>query len=266
MIDSKAFGRKLEEFISKKGIYCKEFADQIGTSEHRLNEWISGTKMPNKDFTSRIIESLGLDEDQAQDLRSFLFHDPKAEIIDHNNVYYPTGILIPYNQDKLKEVQSYQMQIDFILDQLASIQEKTEKVSELSGSGKDVVSNGDPEIESEIQEIKKKLENARFTSEQLTAPVILPAPEDIQVRLVSSTSLQRLEEYREEENNWFSLSGVFFGAFLGMLANHFSGGTLSTEGWLLAVILFGFSFLTFISGRRFRARGEKITNQIFKVK
>ena len=266
MIDSKAFGRKLEEYISKKGINYKEFADRIGTSEHKLNEWISGTKMPNKDFASRIIESLGLDEDQAQELISLLFQDPKAEIKGQDNVYYPTGILIPYNQDKLKEVQSYQNQIDFILNQLASIQEKTERVSELSGSGKDVVSTGNPEIESEIQEIKKKLENARSTSEQLTAPVILPAPEDIQVRLVSSTSLQRLEEYREEENNWFSLSGVFFGAFLGMLANHYSGGTLSIEGWYLVAILVGLTIFTFFSGRRFKARGEKISNQIFKVK
>jgi len=75
------------------------------------------------------------------------------------------------------------------------------------------------QLEHRLEEMLKTANRAVGRSQELTARVRLPRLEDMDVHLVPSHSLERLEEYRSDENVAYLLIGAFGGAVLGILAN-----------------------------------------------
>jgi hypothetical protein len=80
------------------------------------------------------------------------------------------------------------------------------------------------ELSSKVQALTRLAEEAQERSQELTVPVLLPSVEDMQVRLVPSHSLERLEEYRSDESTYYLLFGLFRGAILGILSNWVTDG------------------------------------------
>ncbi len=95
-----------------------------------------------------------------------------------------------------------------------------------------------PELTPTMQQIEKLVEKAQEKTKELTAPVLLPSPQDIEVRLVASHSLDRLEEYRADESLYFLLIGLFGGAVLGILSNWFTNETLTMTRFSIVFIIF----------------------------
>ena len=93
---------------------------------------------------------------------------------------------------------------------------------------------------------------------KLTANVILPAPEDMQVRLVSASALERLDEYRGNENKWFAWMGIFIGSTLGLLINVVTGGSLKAEGIVLLVVLVTMGGLTGWTAYQEKQKGDRV--------
>jgi len=95
-----------------------------------------------------------------------------------------------------------------------------------------------PELTPTMQQIEKLVEKAQEKTKELTAPVLLPSPQAIEVRLVASHSLDRLEEYRADESLYFLLIGLFGGAVLGILSNWFTNETLTMTRFSIVFIIF----------------------------
>lgn len=99
------------------------------------------------------------------------------------------------------------------------------------------------ELDRRLGDMLKTANRAVGRSEELTARVILPQQEDMDVRLVPSHSLERLEEYRSDENIAYLLIGLFGGAILGILGNW-----VTSENFVITrvstVLVFVFAFLT----------------------
>lgn len=78
----------------------------------------------------------------------------------------------------------------------------------------------------------------------LTAPVQIPARELLSVKLVPLETVERLEEYRSDENVALTFLGTALGGVLGFLVNVVTNGTeLSRGSWaflglLLLVVVF----------------------------
>lgn len=70
-----------------------------------------------------------------------------------------------------------------------------------------------------LDEIAKTIDRASAKSKELKADIVLPPKEVMDVRLVPSHSLDRLDEYRSDENKAYLLIGAFCGTILGILAN-----------------------------------------------
>lgn len=94
------------------------------------------------------------------------------------------------------------------------------------------------QLEQRIQEILKTADRAAGQGELLTARVILPRQEDMNVRLIPSHSFERLEEYRSDENIAYLLIGVFAGGICGILSNWAANESLVITRFSLVLMCF----------------------------
>jgi hypothetical protein len=97
----------------------------------------------------------------------------------------------------------------------------------------------DAELRNRVEELQSSLNAVREAGQQVTAPVYMPAPEDMAVRLVSAGSLDSLEEYQNDWGVCLALFGVFAGLTGGLaLAPVVSPSTNLSKGyWLLLACL-----------------------------
>ena len=88
-------------------------------------------------------------------------------------------------------------------------------------------------VAEEVQSLKATLAELQATSQQLTAPVDFPRPEEMRQTLVPSMWLHQLEEYRQEQTKWYAWLGVIGGALLGIAINVVTGGEMTPAASVL---------------------------------
>jgi hypothetical protein len=98
------------------------------------------------------------------------------------------------------------------------------------------------------------LNRLQTTSRAITAPVAFPSSADLTVKLVPSTFLERLEEYRSEESKWLSALCIFVGAILAVFINITTGGTMGAQTWFILLIL---SIVALFAGWSARSYGKR---------
>jgi hypothetical protein len=79
----------------------------------------------------------------------------------------------------------------------------------------------------------------------------------MEVKLVPSTILSSLEEYRGDENVLFGFFGLFLGALIGIFTSLATGGTFTSATWLVGIILGLATALTLTTAIVTRRRGNK---------
>jgi transcriptional regulator with XRE-family HTH domain len=262
MTDSKAFGKLLTEFRLIRGISQEDLGSKIKISKSRLMEWEAGSKTPNFDYAQRIVKALSLENEQARYLLSLAGHDHN-DVIFSSGIYHPTGLVIN-DQATERSRKENEQTIQKFNEQLAQTQHAIDEISSKLDKTPPNQTKEKGEIISEIHKLKESLADVRISSQSITAPVILPPPEDMEVRLVSSTSLQRLEEYRSEENKWYAVMGIFLGAVLGIFINVTTGGSMTSVAWILVATFAGFGALTGLTARNYQTRGNEIRARILR--
>jgi transcriptional regulator with XRE-family HTH domain len=117
-------------------------------------------------------------------------------------------------------------------------------------------------IREQLQNLEQTISGVLATSQRIVAPVILPPTEDLQVRLVAATSLVRLEEYRQEENKWFAVTGIFLGGILGVFVNWVTGGVMSAAAWVLVAAFAVMGGVAGYSTREYRKRAAPLWKRV----
>ena len=114
-------------------------------------------------------------------------------------------------------------------------------------------------VTEQVKTVANLVEQVQANSKELMAPVLLPPMEDMEVRLVASHSLERLEEYRSDENKYYLFIGLFGGAILGILSNWFTSAQFTITRFslvfiaLLAILTLACVFM--VTGISRRAKG-----------
>lgn len=101
------------------------------------------------------------------------------------------------------------------------------------------------------------------------APVELPTPEQMKVRLVPSHLLTRLEETRSDENRWSNIAALFIGAALGFISDFAISGQKCSDLSLAAkvvliVFVIGIAFAA-MEYRRYRNRAEFAWKEMMEI-
>lgn len=135
--------------------------------------------------------------------------------------------------------------------QLESLQKQVEEIKEKPDSD---------EIPAKLEEITR----TATAAQQLTADVVLPPADTMAVRLVPVHQLERLEEYRSDENWSFLFLGTFFGAILGIFSNWAANEplTISRFSVILLILLVLLSSIMVAWLYRLRNRTNNILGKI----
>lgn len=172
--------------------------------------------------------------------------------------------------------------IDDVLNAIADIRlqlEKLQSPSEIQRTSPADISEINERIESLFEQLKSQVSNdsarqyANLLEEvrqqqilvsDITAPVEIPAPNQMKVKLVPSHLLKHMEETRADENQWYSVAWAFVGAILGVIVNWVTSNQIEiTRPALVVMATFAIvSFLAFKTARRYANRAEIIRNEM----
>jgi hypothetical protein len=119
-----------------------------------------------------------------------------------------------------------------------------------------------PEFEDLIESLKsiQRQSNTKSPIVQVTAPVELPTPDQMKVKLVPSHLLSQLEETRADESYWSSVGWAFLGAALGVIVNWITSNqfTITRPSLIVILVFIICSALAFVATRRYSGRSKAI--------
>jgi len=207
MTARRTFGKALNAIRGQKNISRTELAKRLGTSIETITEWEQDLRLPVPEIFQKIVKVLELNHKEAE----YLDMAARTKIIPLNDAY----------DFKVREASGKELefQLDNLKKQLAAIAASQENKSS----------------QEDFRGMKKQIEQIEKTTQQLTAEVLLPPAEAMKVRLVTTTSLESLEEYRSDQGIWFAGGGLFIGAALGILVNWATGSEMTRTSGILIV-------------------------------
>ncbi len=132
--------------------------------------------------------------------------------------------------DSAAKVQVSASELVQIKNELANVHNLLNEV-QTSANGKKIDSQLQKKVESASLAVQEKVD-------ELSARVILPRKEDMDVPLVPSHLLDRLEEYHSDEKVIYSLIGLFGGAMLGILGNWATNESFTVTRFSVVLLVF----------------------------
>lgn len=271
------FGETLNRARRRWALTQADLATAIGLARGSVAHWEQGRRLPSPQQVLQIASVLNLSVTETNELllmagyRALGDAEPAKE----------TGLVLGWadlkasaemdvgphvvtkNIDAAKEMQA---QINDLQDSVVSLRSSIESLPEsiIDGVNKEQTDEQSLSLVEETQNILRTLKDLQSTSREIYAPVSLPTPEQMKVPLVPSTYVERIEEYRNEQNVWFSLAGVFLGAILGLTINWVTGGKMEGPALVVLGILVLMLLVTGLSALKFKKRADKLRDLLLK--
>lgn len=262
MIQIRTFGEALTLLRTRNDLSQQELAEKSGISRDTIANWELNNKIPaERQIVIELGNVLQLNAHELNVLLRLTQFNPIDKSTDGSIETITVGryIIMPDSSLQYDHIQELQVQIRDIQDSVISLHEKA-ATKEASSTP-----NGNSSLTDEIENLKAHIGTLQTTSQQLTAPIRLPDPDEMEVKLVPIESIQRLEEYRADENKWNSWLGVFVGAIIAIIVNIVTGGQTKTETWILLVVFAFLCMLTGLSAYNYKKRADKLVAHLLKT-
>ncbi len=269
MSASPVFHELLKKYRYESGFTQVDLAKALDNHQPVISNFERGRSTPTRDEILAITKVLKLNESQTNGLLISAKYPPIQETITSGGgtAVEAAMKLLNYNiYGQTPANSSYQelnIQIQDLKDSISSLSENFTK-SNAANSTKNP-----PQSETllaQVQDLQTSISELQATSKEITAPVALPTKQQLEVRLIPTTSFERLEEYRAEENKWFTWSGVFFGAVIGIFVNLVTGGEATISTWIVAITFLVMVIVTGLSARNYSQRAKNLRDEIIEKK
>lgn len=259
-INIKQFSNLLQQQLARMNLNQVSLAEKLEVSPRTVKKWIAGARPPR---IETILHMANILELSAETTNLLLI----------NAGYKPTNM--PHakkGEDKINSLQyqtfpeassstgyPFDKELQNRIDNIQTTVETLQNIVAAPNQDNSELLKG---IQEELTVLTNNLVKFEAKAKEITAPVRMPKPDAMQVTLVSTTNLERLEEYRHESNKWDTVFGIFIGSVLGLLSNLVTGGKLGFEAWVLIAILGGMSGLTWWTAYKYKERAAKVKNKI----
>lgn len=207
---AKPFSNTLKEIIAEKKITFRMLAEALDVSHTSLTGVFSGNVPPRLGLLTKIAIELDLSNEQiARLFKSAGYIAPDRELLlllNDSLQEQKNRATDDQMESKLNLEDAYvslRTSIDNSIIKLKKDEDKTQAPSDRG------------ELIDELIIAFNQLNDSKIS--ELTAPVQMPSRHRMKVKLIPITGLNALEEYRSDQNQFFSIAFMFLGAFLGMI-------------------------------------------------
>jgi hypothetical protein len=127
---------------------------------------------------------------------------------------------------------------------------------------------GQESLKKEISDLRRSVEKLHSEGTKLSARVLFPTQDELDVRLVKLDAITSLEQHRTDESRWYSVFWAFVGATLGVVVNWATAETIqfSKPSIILILVFALIGLLTWREAQRFERRAETAKQSILNVR
>jgi transcriptional regulator with XRE-family HTH domain len=256
--DESNFAKDLRTFRHLKQVTQAELAAKILVPQSSIARWESGRTLPSSNVIYKIAMALELTDGETEYLIRTAKRESNTgtrrankspEIINSQNL--TAQILPAAYSDQIRGLQVQFKDVENAIDELSKRLEQSQSQNDQTIT-----------VAEEVESLKQNFAELQATSEALTVPIRIPSRERMQVHLVPSTLLERLEEYRSDESMWLVWFGIFVGSIIGVFVNVATGGQMKNEAWLLIGVFIVMSGLTGGFAYKAKMRGSKLKHEL----
>lgn len=219
-----------------------DLANEIGTHQPFISNFEKDRMKPDRGQVIEIAASLGLKDDELNlllDKATYDRYNPESDHIERVKITQPT-------ETKAEISKEFNTQLEDLKYLVSSLDSKFEE-----GKPSEDLKNQIDELQTTVADLQKK-------GATLSAPVQLPSSQKMAVKLIPTNTFDTLEEYRADQNKWFSVCTLFVGAILGIIINLSTGATADKTTWIVLTILFVISIFSGHSGWSYSQRSKKL--------
>ncbi|WP_110715288.1 helix-turn-helix domain-containing protein [Salinicola acroporae] len=242
-----SLGDLLRKMRVSSGKTQVDLANDIGSHQPFISNFEKGRMKPGRDQILKIGHSIGLEADELNLLLAAADYDkyePGNDKIEK--------IVSSSNKESKEEIsKGFNTQLEDLKYIVSSLDSKLTE-------GKP----GEDELKNQIEELQTTVEDLRKKGATLSAPVQLPSSQKMAVKLVPTSTFDTLEEYRSDQNKWFSVCTLFVGSILGIVINLSTGAKADKTTWIVLVVLLVISLFSGHSGWCYSQRSKKLKDSI----
>lgn len=245
------FGPLVRHFMQKRQVRMQDLAKHLNISPSSLSRILAGDSMPSGSMVRKIAKYFELSNSEVIKLLKSADSALEKPI--------PLQPVMASSHMHIETVKAHSGLEDPIINLQTTVDTLQKIVAETQTKDNSKMMAS---IREELAILTSNITKLETEAKELTAPVRFPKPSAMEITLVPTTMLERLEEYRHESNKWDTVFGIFIGAVLGLLSNLVTGGKMAFETWALTAILVGLSGFTWWSGYRYKERARLIKEEI----
>jgi hypothetical protein len=125
------------------------------------------------------------------------------------------------------------------------------------------ISNGNRIGKDDIEKLRQQIDRMELYLNP-SIPLIIPEPQDLAVHLVKADLLNIMEDYRSDENKWYSTAWAFIGAILGVIVNWLTAQTFSISiPAIVLIVVFGIvALLSWVSAKNYGKRAKELKSDM----
>jgi len=218
------FGTLMKLLRLGKNISLTDLHEQTDIPVIEIESIENESKIPPITIVKKITDALNLSDEELDTLMNEYDNVRENTAVEIAKIFSPDKSLL---LSRIKEKDEIDNQINELKKTIDSIDTKINIPA--ANINQETIST----LTDEFGKLRDSIQSLQSASDAITAPVSIPAPEEMEVKLIASNSLDRLEEYRDELNLWYSITGITAGAALGQLLNLVTGSTINNIGFTM---------------------------------
>jgi transcriptional regulator with XRE-family HTH domain len=266
-------GQTLRSLRVGRGVSQDELSDAISVDRTTVSTWeVGGRELTRANLTD-IAVALRLSRNEADYLLQLAGYDDLSpeELARLRQAHAPAAPALPspeqppgaWRPDPAAPPAAPATDVSRRMTaQLHDLQDSLQNAATQVSADGTLATPGATSIRQEVENALLTVLQLRETSRELNARVIPPAPEDMEVRLMSTESLHRLDEYRSEEQKWMAVACVFLGAGIGIVVNIATGARPTDVGWAMLVLFSLFTILCAVTTVQYGRRARRLREHI----
>ena len=229
MIKDNKFGELLRKFRVDKKFTQNDLSTLLAYSRSTVARWELGETLPDRETIEWIAKSLELNQYEFNLLLLAGGYQSAEEVISIQSL--PTN---NYHERNPEDIQSY---LEQLRTQARDINDAVHHLQQEAQSENTLPNSQNPLLDASKEFILVERNIADMSSTLNNLALKISMPNHFEIKLIESSALESLDEYRADLDQWVTWRGITLGAITGIIINLITGSSLNEVIFVILILL-----------------------------